>query len=204
MYKNIVYLEKSKWHVNWNGGSMCNLYHCYLWMFDSFFLPSESTRILRLHSSWARMLPWTFLSGLRTTRSCCCAEGPCSLATMFHTRTEKHDEACRGLWRATRSSATTFVASSRVGHTLVGMRWQDCVAWDLVTSRRLWMPLAIYTNDVAPSRRQALTQSTTAPHYTSNITALGDFGTTMDVIGNAPMAYTNDAAASRRRARTPP
>jgi hypothetical protein len=56
--------------------------------------------------------------------------------------------------------------------TLVGMRWQDCVTWDPMTSRRLRMPSAIYTNNVAPPSRRAPTPSTTTPrlhqqhHYT--------------------------------------
>jgi hypothetical protein len=50
--------------------------------------------------------------------------------------------------------------------TLVGMRWQDYVMWDLVMSRRLWMPSSIFHA------------------YTNNITTLGDVGTTMAVIGN--------------------
>jgi hypothetical protein len=62
-----------------------------------------------LRSSWARMLPWTFIFGLHMTRSCCCAEGPCSFV-----QDQKQDG--RRVSRP-RSSATAFAASSRAGYT---------------------------------------------------------------------------------------
>jgi hypothetical protein len=74
--------------------------------------------------------------------------------------------------------------------TLVGMRWQDCVMWDLVISRRLWMPLAIFTND-----NGSTPTPTTSLHWATS-------GQPWPSSAMAPTAYTNDVATSRRRAQT--
>jgi hypothetical protein len=113
------------------------------------------------------MLPWTFVSGLRTTRSYCCAKGPCSFVQEPRATwtTRVVDSGCP------RSSATAFAASSRAGHTCRHemARLRDVRPGDVET-----------TMDAINN----LHQRKWLHAYTNNITTLADVGTTVDVISN--------------------